>query len=117
LAFQFSFYVAGFIVLIGMLWGRFAYGWLHLFRLIQDLLCCIPSPKFLLPLWSRYFKYVILIDPDFFRIAAAGVAQRIYRLGRALLLQMALSGGHPRGGSTALQSDMTAVLQHVWAMR
>lgn len=61
LTFQFSFYVAGFIVLIGMLWGRLVCGWLCPFGLIQDLLYRLPSPKFLLPLWTRYFKYAILV--------------------------------------------------------
>jgi len=61
LAFQFSFYVAGFLALIGVLWGRLVCGWFCPFGLIQDLLYRLPSPKCLLPHWMRHFKYAILV--------------------------------------------------------
>lgn len=41
----FSFYVAGFLICIGSLIGRFVCGWLCPFGLIQDLLHKIPFPK------------------------------------------------------------------------
>lgn len=59
-AFQFSFYVAGFLALIGILAGRMACGWLCPFGLIQDLLHRIPSRKFFLPDRVRYIKYFVL---------------------------------------------------------
>lgn len=43
--FKFAFYAAGFLMLIGALFGRFACGWLCPFGLIQDLLHKIPFPK------------------------------------------------------------------------
>lgn len=43
--FKFAFYVAGFLVFIGALIGRFVCGWLCPFGLIQDLLHKIPFPK------------------------------------------------------------------------
>lgn len=43
--FKFAFYVAGFLMFIGALIGRFVCGWLCPFGLIQDLLYKIPFPK------------------------------------------------------------------------
>ena len=63
IAFQFSFYVAGFLMLVGVLAGRMACGWLCPFGLLQELLHRIPSTKFVLPPWTRYIKYFVLILP------------------------------------------------------
>lgn len=62
-AYQFSFYVAGFLALVGILVGRLACGWLCPFGLIQELLYYIPSPKIFLPTWTRYIKYLMLAIP------------------------------------------------------
>jgi polyferredoxin len=61
--FQFSFYVAGFLGMAGITLGRFICGWICPFGLIQDLFYRIPSPKFLLPAWMRYIKYIMLFIP------------------------------------------------------
>lgn len=62
--FKFSFYVAGFLVFVGALIGRFVCGWLCPFGLIQDLLHKIPFPKKIKTLRGdkllRKLKYVIL---------------------------------------------------------
>ena len=62
--FNFAFYVAGFLVFIGALVGRFVCGWLCPFGLIQDLLHKIPFPKKLKTFRGdkllRKLKYVIL---------------------------------------------------------
>jgi len=63
--FKFAFYVAGFLVFIGALMGRFVCGWLCPFGLIQDLLHKIPFPKkiniFCGDKLLRKLKYVILM--------------------------------------------------------
>lgn len=63
--FKFAFYVAGFLMFIGALVGRFACGWLCPFGLIQDLLHKIPFPKkigtFRGDRLLRKLKYFILI--------------------------------------------------------
>lgn len=63
--FKFAFYVAGFLVFIGALVGRFVCGWLCPFGLIQDLLHKIPFPKKLKTFRGdkllRKLKYVILV--------------------------------------------------------
>lgn len=43
--FKFAFYIAGFLMFVGALMGRFVCGWLCPFGLIQDLLNKIPFPK------------------------------------------------------------------------
>lgn len=62
--FKFAFYVAGFLVFIGALMGRFVCGWLCPFGLIQDLLHKIPFPKKLKTFRGdkllRKVKYIIL---------------------------------------------------------
>ena len=52
--------VLGYLGIIGVMTGRFACGWLCPFGLIQDLLHKIPTPKFKLPFFFNYGRYVIL---------------------------------------------------------
>lgn len=62
---KFSFYVIGFLLLFGALFGRLVCGWLCPFGLVQDLLHQIPFVKKLRRLpgerWLKYLKYVILL--------------------------------------------------------
>lgn len=62
--FKFAFYVAGFLIFVGALLGRFVCGWLCPFGLLQDLLYKIPFPKkrktFRGDTLLRKLKYVIL---------------------------------------------------------
>ncbi|MDD5447568.1 MAG: 4Fe-4S binding protein [Actinomycetota bacterium] len=51
-------YVAGFLGFIGITLGRLTCGWICPFGLLQDLVFKIPSPKFRLPAWTKYGKYV-----------------------------------------------------------
>lgn len=63
--FKFAFYVAGFLIFVGALSGRFVCGWLCPFGLIQDLLHKIPFPKKIKTFRGdkllRKLKYVILL--------------------------------------------------------
>jgi ferredoxin-type protein NapH len=52
--------VLGYLGIIGVMTGRFTCGWLCPFGLIQDLLHKIPSPKFGLPHFLNYGRYVVL---------------------------------------------------------
>ena len=64
-SYKFSFYVLGFLLLTGVLVGRFVCGFLCPFGLVQDLLNKIPFPKKLRRFpgdrWLRYGKYIVLI--------------------------------------------------------
>ncbi len=60
---DFSFYVAGFLLSVGIVAGRFVCGWLCPFGLVQDLLHRIPSPKLRRlrgERWLRYLRYAVL---------------------------------------------------------
>ncbi len=63
--FKFSFYIAGFMIFIGAIMGRFVCGWLCPFGFIQDLLHKIPFKKKIRTFKGdrplRYLKYVILV--------------------------------------------------------
>ncbi len=63
--FKFTYYVAGFLIFIGALMGRFVCGWLCPFGLIQDLLNKIPFVKkiktFKGDKFLRKMKYFILV--------------------------------------------------------
>jgi ferredoxin-type protein NapH len=52
--------VLGYLGIIGVMTGRFTCGWLCPFGLIQDLLHKIPSPKFKLPFFLNFCRYVVL---------------------------------------------------------
>ena len=61
----FSFYVVGFLLLVGAVLGRFVCGWLCPFGLVQDLLHKIPFPKKRKRLPGdrvlKYLRYVVLV--------------------------------------------------------
>lgn len=63
--YQFSYYVVGFLMLTGVLLGRFVCGWLCPFGLVQDLIYKIPFVKKYKNIYGHkiitYLKYVILI--------------------------------------------------------
>lgn len=62
--YKFSFYIVGFLLVVGAFLGRFVCGWLCPFGLVQDLLYKIPFVKKLRKLpgdkWLKYLKYVVL---------------------------------------------------------
>ncbi|MCQ4864082.1 4Fe-4S binding protein [Pseudoflavonifractor phocaeensis] len=62
--YKFTFYIVGFLMLVGAVFGRFVCGWLCPFGLVQDLLYKIPFVKKLRRLpgdrFLKYLNYVIL---------------------------------------------------------
>ncbi len=57
----FPFAAIGVIVLVAVLVGSFVCGWLCPFGLFQDIAGKIPTPKYQLPRWSGYLRYVVLV--------------------------------------------------------
>lgn len=56
----FPFIALGTMLLVGSVVGRLLCGWVCPFGFVQDLLYKIPSRKFVMPEWSRNFKYAML---------------------------------------------------------
>jgi polyferredoxin len=57
----FPFMAVGMVLVLGVLFGRLLCGWVCPFGFLMDMLYKIPSPKFLLPNWTGYIKYVVLV--------------------------------------------------------
>ena len=57
----FPFIAIGILVTVGVLFGTLICGWVCPFGLLQDLFAKIPTPKFDLPKFTGYFRYVVLI--------------------------------------------------------
>ena len=57
----FPFVALGTMLLVGALVGSFICGWVCPFGFLQDLVGRLPTPKFQLPAWMGYFRYVVLI--------------------------------------------------------
>ena len=63
--YKFTFYITGFLMVVGSVLGRFVCGWLCPFGLVQDLLHKIPFVKKIRNVkfhnYLRYLKYIILL--------------------------------------------------------
>jgi ferredoxin-type protein NapH len=57
----FPFIAIGILITVGILFGTLICGWVCPFGFLQDLLSKIPTPKFDLPKFTGYFRYVMLI--------------------------------------------------------
>lgn len=56
----FPFLAVGTVLLVGVLVGRLLCGWVCPFGFLLDMLYKVPSPKFDLPRWTGYLKYIML---------------------------------------------------------
>ncbi len=57
----FPFFAIGLLVVVGAAVGTFLCAWACPFGFLQDLIGKIPTPKFVLPAWTGYTRYVVLI--------------------------------------------------------
>ena len=97
--FSFSYYITGFLILLGVLLGRFICGFLCPFGWFQELLHKIPTKKFstkkLKPL--RYLKYAVLLVMVFllpaFLVNDVGMGDPFFC--KYLCPQGVMEGGHP----------------------
>lgn len=93
--FNFSFYVVGFLLAVGVLLGRFVCGWLCPFGLVQELIYKIPAPKFKLWRGLKYVKYVVLVV---FAIALPVAVTDYVGLGKPAFCQYICPSGTLLGG-------------------
>ncbi len=93
--FNFSFYVIGFLLAVGVLLGRFICGWICPFGLVQELFYKIPSRKCRLPRIATYFKYGILL---LFVIVLPVVATNYMGMGKPAFCQYICPSGTLFGG-------------------
>jgi len=57
----FPFIAVGLLIAVGALFGTLICGWVCPFGFLQDLTAKVPTPKFDLPKFTGYFRYVVLI--------------------------------------------------------
>lgn len=57
----FPFIAFGTVLILGILLGRLLCGWICPFGFLQDLLFKIKSKKIIMPAWTSYIKYLVLI--------------------------------------------------------
>ncbi|MBP3637711.1 MAG: 4Fe-4S binding protein [Clostridia bacterium] len=97
MTFDFSFYVVGFLLAVGVLLGRLVCGFLCPFGLIQELFALIPLPrkKLRLPRWVKYVKYVILVV---FVLIMPVAVTNIVGMGQPAFCQYICPAGTLQGG-------------------
>ncbi len=97
--FGFSFYVAGFLLAVGVLFGRFICGWLCPFGFFQELIYKLPSKKFKLPKPLKYVKYAVLV---IFVIALPVLVTNYIGMGKPAFCEYICPAGTLEGGISLL---------------
>lgn len=100
---DFSFYVVGFLLAVGVLLGRFVCGFLCPFGLIQELFAAIPFPrkKLRLPRLLTYVKYAVLV---IFVIIMPVAVTNIVGMGKPAFCQYICPSGTLFGGVPLLST-------------
>lgn len=114
--FKFSFYVVGFLLAVGVLFGRSICGFLCPFGLLQELLHKIPFPKRKLPKPLRYLKYAILV---IFVILLPIVATDYMGMGKPAFCEFICPAGTLEGGIPLLLSNprLRAVIGELFSLK
>ena len=114
--FKFSFYVVGFLLAVGVLFGRAICGFLCPFGLLQELLHKIPFPKRKLPKPLRYLKYAILV---IFVILLPIVATDYMGMGKPAFCEFICPAGTLEGGIPLLLSNprLRAVIGELFSLK
>lgn len=116
MSFDFSFYVVGFLLAVGVLLGRFVCGWLCPFGLIQELIHKIPTRKVKLPKALTYIKYVILLV---FVILLPIVATNYMGMGKPAFCQFICPSGTLLGGipMLSLHSELRKTIGALFSLK
>lgn len=114
--FRLSFYVIGFLLAAGVLFGRLICGFLCPFGLIQELLHKIPFPKKKLPHIFLYLKYLILAV---FVIILPVVATNYMGMGKPAFCEFICPAGTLEGGIPLLltHSELRKVIGPLFSLK
>lgn len=109
-----SFYLLGFILAVGVLFGRAVCGYLCPFGLIQELLYKIPSPKKRIPKPLTYLKYILLLV---FVLLLPALLTDEYGIGAPAFCEYICPAGTLEGGLPILLThpEMWAQLGRIFA--
>ncbi len=100
--FDFSFYIVGFLLAVGVLLGRFVCGWLCPFGLLQELLHKLPGPKRKLPRPLKGVKYAVLVV---FVLLMPVLAVNFMGMGQPAFCQYLCPAGTLEGGIPLLLAN------------
>ena len=109
LDFSFSFYAMGILLAIGVLLGRTVCAFLCPFGLLQEIIHKIPSPKFKLPRFLCYAKYIALL---FFVLILPTASSQITGIGDPTFCKYICPAGTFEGGLplVAARQELRGVL-------
>lgn len=84
--YKFAFYVTGFLMVVGAVFGRFVCGWLCPFGLVQDLLYKIPFSKTAQASWRQVAEILKIRYFDRICYPSAVICRRYCRAGFSVVL-------------------------------
>lgn len=114
--FQFSFYVVGFVLALGVIFGRAICGFICPFGLIQELLYKIPSPKKKLRKGFTYIKYLMFLV---FVLILPVVHTNIVGMGAPAFCEYICPVGTLEGGIPLLGThpELRSLLGHLFSLK
>lgn len=114
--YSFSFYAVGFLLAVGVLFGRLICGYVCPFGLVQEIIHFIPVKKIKIPKWMTYIKYVVLAV--FVMILPVAVTNYM-GIGKPAYCQYICPAGTLEGGLPLLSthSELRQTLGHIFSLK
>ncbi len=114
--YRFSFYVVGFLLAVGVLFGRLICGYICPFGLIQEVIHLLPVKKIKIPKWMTYIKYAVLLV---FVIILPAAVTNYMGIGKPTFCQYICPAGTLEGGIPLLSthSELRQTLGHIFSLK